>query len=171
MPTCQAIGAAVGQQMKAPRNAAGGQAVVQRASRGWAALVVRPRNRKQAWPQAGVHAGQQRTPHSGEPALAPASQCAPTTPAHLSDQRHGPSMTGQHQRSKPNGQDRRAWWRSHTSAAARQRRVPNNSGINYAADLASSSSATSPSLTIQWALTTWLSQQILPPPTSSPKSR
>jgi hypothetical protein len=54
-----------------------------------------------------------------------ANQCASDIPAHFGDQRHGPSPTGQHQRSKPKGQDRRAWWRSHASAAARQRRVPN----------------------------------------------
>jgi hypothetical protein len=53
-----------------------------------------------------------------------ANQCAPNTPAHLSDQKHGPSTTGQHQRSKPYGQDQRAWWRSHASAVARQRGVP-----------------------------------------------
>ena len=52
-----------------------------------------------------------------------ANQCAPNTPAHLSDQKHGPSPTGQHQRSKPDGQDQRAWWRSHASAATRQRGV------------------------------------------------
>jgi hypothetical protein len=58
-----------------------------------------------------------------------ANQCASATPAHLSDQRNGLLQAAQHQRSKPNGQDRlRAWWRSHASAAARQRGVLNASG-------------------------------------------
>jgi hypothetical protein len=52
-----------------------------------------------------------------------ANQCAPTIPAHQRDQRNGQLQAAQHQRSKPNGQDRRAWWRSHASAAARQRGV------------------------------------------------
>jgi hypothetical protein len=52
------------------------------------------------------------------------NQYAPSAPAHQRDQRNGQLQAAQHQRSKPDGQDRRAWWRSNASAAARQRGVP-----------------------------------------------